>query len=278
MQTKMIQAMKFNPVKLIATLLFIGAITFSCEKTEDTPANADLDEDTAMDITTLEDLTASVEAEIDDSEENNSAPCVDVTISPDDGTFPRTKTIDFGEGCVGKNGRTFRGIIQVVYSDTARNPGATRTVSFQDFSIDDAQITGSKVLTNVSEEAGRLTAISRNVDLNVLFPNAESASWKLDQVYQIIEGAETWTRLDDVMELTGSASGIDREGNTFTTTITEPLLRRRTCPWIGKGIRSVTVNGENFTIDYGEGDCNRVAILTNDENESKEIRIRSWWK
>jgi len=278
MQTKMIQAMKINPMKWIAALLFLVAITFSCEKTEDTPANADLDEDTAMDITTLEDLTASVEAEIDNTEENNSEPCVAVTITPDDGTFPRTKTIDFGDGCVGKDGRTFRGIIQVVYSDTVRNAGATRTVSFQDFSIDDAQITGSKILTNVSPEAGRLTAIGRNVDLTVSFPNGESASWKLDQEYQIIEGADTWTRLDDLMELTGSASGTDREGNTFTTTISEPLLRRRTCPWIGKGVRTVTVNAKAFTIDYGEGDCNRVAILTNEENESREIRIRSWWK
>ncbi len=273
----MILAMKFNPMYLIVLTLMVGAITFSCEKTEDTPETTDI-EDTANDLTALEDLTANIEADLDDIEETGGEPCVVVTVMPDDGSFPRTVTYDFRDGCVNKNGRDRRGIIQVVYSDSVRLPGSTRTVTFQDFFIDDAQITGTKVLTNESATAGRLTAINRNVDLTITFPDNTTASWKQDQMYSIIEGGDTRTIFDDVFQYSASATGTNREGQSFSTEITEPLVRQRICPWIQSGIRTFSVGDGTASIDYGDGACDQFATLTDQDGASREIRIRVWWK
>ncbi|MBM3186540.1 MAG: hypothetical protein FJZ67_09570, partial [Bacteroidetes bacterium] len=63
------------------------------------------------------------------------APCAVVTESSN--TFPKTVTIDYGTGCVGQNGRTKKGKIIINVSGDMRVAGNTRSLTFENFYIND---------------------------------------------------------------------------------------------------------------------------------------------
>jgi hypothetical protein len=67
---------------------------------------------------------------------------------------------------------------------------------------------------------------------------------------------------DDEYSITGTASGINRRGNEYVHTITSPLIAKMNCRWIVQGIIEFVVNSQTAVLDYGEGECDRIATLT----------------
>jgi hypothetical protein len=265
---------------LISLLFSIPFFFVACNKDE-APTPDEMEVTTSEDILTAQDLIQDTEEEIDYELESRDPedPCPIVTIEPNDGTFPRTVTIDYGtEGCEGWNGRIRKGIIQVVVSDTMKNEGASRTVTFIGFSVDDVQIAGVKTLTNTGLNAEGQPTFTRTVEgASLTFPNGDVAEWDATQTLTLIEGFGTPQRFDDVMQIEGSSSGINRNGQAYTATITVPLIKRHACPWIVSGVRQMTVNDLTWSLDYGDGECNRIAILTKPNGETKFVQIRRWW-
>ena len=153
---------------MIAIFLFSIPFFFvACNKDEDVSTGDDLETLTSEDVLTAQDLIQDTQEEIDYELENRDPEddCPIITIDPNDGTFPRTITIDYGtEGCEGWNGRIRKGIIQVVVTDTMINEGATRTVTFIDFSVDDVQVEGVKTLTNTGLNDEGQRTFSRTVE------------------------------------------------------------------------------------------------------------------
>ncbi len=275
-----------------AAILGLGMLFTACQN-EDTPTP----EPTTEDLTTTEDLVfiQNLADEIDyvedealtavlssdeispRSEENE---CLTITVEPNDRSFPRTVTVDFGEdGCEGPRGHILKGKIVITVSDSLFLAGATRTVSFENFFVDEAQIEGSRKLTNIGRDENNNVSRSREVNIIVTYPNGSQASWNAAHTLTQLEGGETPRILrDDVFELTGSSSGENRKGGTFDAVISEPLLKNRQCPWIQSGVRTVTVNGRTRSIDYGSGLCDRFATVTLANGETKRIVIKPWWK
>jgi len=71
-----------------------------------------------------------------------------VTVTETSTTFPKVITFDFGAGCTGPNGHTKKGKIIVDMSGPLTDIGATRSISFDEFYLNDYKITGTKDLTN----------------------------------------------------------------------------------------------------------------------------------
>ena len=211
--------------------------------------------------------------------------CLEITFLNPPGQFPNKVTFDFGDGCEGPHGHELSGKIVVKQSAPMGEPGAIRTVYHDDFSIDGVIISGTRRVENVSagEETGLV--FIRTIDITLTFPNGMTANRSGEQTITQVEGMETDVRFDDVFEITGQVTGTTRNGNTYTSIITEPLIRRLNCRWLTDGVveHELTTSTEVLTrtIDFGypnDGECDNLALVTLPDGTEKEIKIhRKWW-
>ncbi|MCB9274706.1 MAG: hypothetical protein H6564_11750 [Lewinellaceae bacterium] len=264
-------------------VFFAGALAFTaCEK-NDTEAISDTDEAviTGEDETAAANLFQDTEDEVDYEIETRDPndDCPTITVTPDDGSFPRTITIDYGtDGCLGLHGRVRKGVVIVTLTDSLNNPGAVRTVTFDNFFVDDAQIQGVKALTNEGYNSAGLPTFSRSVEgASITFPNGDVTSWQASHTVVVIGGSDTPQITDNVIEVSGGSSGVNRHGVAFTVEITTPLVKSKNCPWVESGVKAITTNSRTRMLDYGDGECDRVATLTFANGFSRDILIRRWW-
>jgi len=268
---------------LFSTVLFLGLFLTACNKDSTTDLTASSQQLTASeDQTTATNIYEDVDDQVDESIETRGGganDCPIVTVEPNDGSYPRTVTIDYGtDGCEGPNGRIRKGQIVVTVSDTMSNEGAVRTVTFVDFSIDDAQIEGTKTLTNLGyDDNGNVTFHRTVTGGQITFPNGDVATWEADHTLTQVAGGGTPFFIDDIFQITGGSSGVNRNGKAYTVEIITPLVRKKSCPWIVAGVKSLTIEDKTVTINYGEGECNAKAIVTLPNGTQHVIFIHKWW-
>lgn len=264
---------------LAALALTMGVLFTACQKDDDSPILA-TQITAAEDQTAANDLYEDVDEQLDLAVETRGGggDCPTVTIDPVDGSYPRTMTVDFGtDGCTGPDGRVRKGQIVVVLTDTLTNPGATRTATFVDFYVDGAHIEGTRTLSNTGFDANGQQTFSRSVTGGkITFPDGEVATWEATHLLVQVEGGNTAVLIDNVWEVTGSATGVTRNGKSFTSEITTPLLRKRACAWVVSGVKAISIDGKTLTVDYGDGRCDRKATVTGPNGNSRQILIR-WW-
>jgi hypothetical protein len=275
--------MKKN-VLIALSLLFLGAFLTSCNETEEINQI-----DSTEDMTLVEDILNSIEETVDDSTfgltaetelESRTDQCVEITSTEPLGQYPNTIILDFGEGCEGPHGRMRSGMIIIEISDKMENEGAVRTVTFQDFFVDEVQLMGSRTLTNTGLNDDGLQTFNREVAaLQVIFPNGDQATRDALHTLTFLEGYGTQNRFDNVVSIEGSASGTSRSGMTYSSTIVEPLIKKGNCRWISAGVKEISNEDQTISLDYGDGACNRAAVVTFEDGTTKEINLyRRWWK
>ena len=204
--------------------------------------------------------------------------CPDIHIVSENGSFPKTITLNYGESTELENGRVLSGIIQIVVSASPRTDGATRTVTFQDFSIDSIGIAGTSVKTFHGDRVTeRQVTIERN--LQFTFKDGTTRTCEAEKTRNWVAGLDTpLDPTDDVIEITGYANCEDSEGNTYRKEITKNLVKRGDCRFIVAGEVTFSKNGAIFaTIDYGNGACDRIATITTAAGTKNiEIGKRIW--
>ena len=213
----------------------------------------------------------------------NPGDCPTITFENPQGEFPNTITIDFGDACA-HNGHVRSGKIIVYQTAPMNESGASRTTTYEDYFTDGIQHLGTKVITNAGfDDAGNVT-FTRYMEIELIFPNGQTASWIAEYVKTQVAGADTDIRMDDVFEISGSTSGVNRKRFEFSSTIIENLVRRRDCRWITAGVITfeiVTDQGtKTRTIDYGFPDegCDNLAEVTMGNGTVKVIHIhKRWW-
>ena len=269
----------------IYALLLLFAFSFTaCDKEQVDPIVEEDNITSEEDLATVSNLYQDTEDEVDLQIEArlNGDPdttgCPTVTFAQPKGTFPNTITIDFGvDGCVGPNGRVRKGKIVVQQSAELYQPGAMRTITPVGFSIDDVQIEGDKVWVNNGRNSAGQMFWTRTVDAKFYFPNGDLAKWEANHTVTMIEGSTTLPLIDNVLEITGGSTGINRKGTHFEGKILIPLIKRKTCRWVESGERGVTANGKTRTLNYGDGSCEPFALVTFDNGTTKQIILKKWW-
>lgn len=171
----------------------------------------------------------------------------DATIVVDTSVNPRTVTVTFnGTGCLGDRTRT--GVIVVSMDANMRwkNPGATVSVSFQNYKVtrisDNKSITinGTKTITNQSggllinlPTLGSIIHLVNSNGLTITFNDGTERNWQVarKQTYTYENGVVlTVEGNHSDGNVTGIAEwGTNRFGKQFTTVITEPLIIRQDC-------------------------------------------------
>ena len=146
------------------------------------------------------------------------APCAVVTESSS--TFPKTVTIDYGTGCIDANGRTKKGKIIINVSGDMRVAGNTRTVTFENFFINDVKIEGSRNAENTGPNVAGNMVIK--VMGEITASNGElTRSRNFTRYREWISGISTCEISDDEFHVTGSGTVIGRRGIEIPHTITE---------------------------------------------------------
>jgi len=272
-------------ISLLFTIILFGlAIVFiSCEKEDQKD-----DENTLLTIPSAEDealedmLWNAIDADVDFAgavmnakgykSVLDSCPMI-ILEHPDSAYFPRTLIIDYGESCETWYGRIKKGKIVISLSNALHLEGSVRTVTFEDFFIDEYQIEGLRTLTNNGyNDAGNMNFDVTLRDGKIIFPNQTEATREMDQNREWITGISTpfyWW--DNEWLIRGNASGVHRSGKTYENTITKPILVQATCNFPVSGSVEMNINDlpSPVFLDYGAGDCDRFATLRYGDEEWK---------
>lgn len=190
--------------------------------------------------------------------------CADVTVSPNDSTYPKTITIDFGDGCLGPDGKFRKGAIIIHLTAPIRQSGAVMTITFRNYYLNRAHVEGTKILTNLSS-GGNVKFTVQVVNSKVTFPNGRG--WQYDElkaVTQIDGGATRFVR-DDVYKIEGRSRTVLNGGSTLVLNTETPLIKKVVCPWFSNGVLKINANSHVLFVDYGapnNGDCDNKALLT----------------
>ena len=210
------------------------------------------------------------------AEESFLSTCAIITRVPAFGTAPTvgqtvTKTIDFGNGCQINNGNFLSGkiIISFVYDPNA----TTHTVNctFDNFKHNTRKIEGTKTFTRTMTAA---TANSpshpiwvMNMNLTITLSDGRILTRVGTRTSEIIAGYNTptsWT--DNVYSVTGNWTTTFPNTVSQTSTITSPIIVKLACiptnSSLSKGVITFVRNSHTATLDYGNGDCDNLAIFT----------------
>ena len=201
--------------------------------------------------------------------------CATVTVEGDD--FPKTITIDYSEGCTGRMGLEKKGIVTIFMSDTIINEGAYYTVTFENLTMGQREISKTATFTNDGLNDSGYWVIS--------FESLSTTTFeKQDEVFTIVReftgdrewmaGFDTPEVSDDIFLLTRNGSITVNDEFSFSKITVEPILIDRSCDWPLSGIVEITRADEIMTINYGAGECDNIAMVTKD-GESEEIELNS---
>ena len=160
-----------NRISIAALTFIVASMLFSCQKDLSSSNNTSVTEEQA---TAYSEESSMAEASFDDAEdvattaadeEGNASEygingrlfrplftelraaigdCAEITITPNDSTYPKTITIDFGNGCLGRDGKFRSGAIVVHLTAPLRRPGSVVTITFRNYYVNRVHLEGTK--------------------------------------------------------------------------------------------------------------------------------------
>ena len=287
MQTKPTFTMKTKILSIIIPVLIMTFI-FSCKKENGTNDEIEttfkLSEDQAVSEELADDAnTVFFEVAASNGllsgrtsqvlQSTNTLVCATVNITPS-GSFPKTITIDFGSGCTSPDGITRKGVITIVLSDSVHIPGATATMTFNNYFVQDFKVEGTITWVNTTTAAG--FGWTRTIENGkVTSPNG-NYYWLHAGVKEVVQTAGSNTPLnllDDVFSITGNHTVTNPAGKSRTVTIIEALEKKTICHNISKGKVKIEGPAHFAILDYGDGTCDKVATISIDGFSPRTILL-----
>ena len=292
-----------NRISIAAIMFVFATMLFSCQKDLSSSNDQSLTEE---DATTYSEESSVSESSFDDAEdvamtaadeEGNASEygingrgfqpsftelraaigdCADITITPNDSTYPKTITIDFGNGCLGRDGKFRSGAIIIHLTAPLRRPGSVVTITFRNYYVNRVHLEGSKVISNLSHPPTHKWSV-QVVGGKVTFPSGRGYSYQSIKVKTQVAGMDTRIVRDDVYEITGRSQTEFNNGLTITLNTETALVKKVACPWISDGKLKIKINDRVLFLDYGfpaGGQCDNKALLTwNNGNNQRVILL-----
>ena len=199
--------------------------------------------------------------------------CATVTVTPQN-TFPKTITIDFGNGCNSVDGISRKGKINITLSDYVHNAGATAVMTFDNYYTVGFKVEGTITWTNTSTPNS--ISWTRQITNGRVMEPLGGYYWTHEGTKSVsqIAGASTPTNLlDDVYSVTGSHTVTNPAGKTRTVTILEALEKKTTCHNVSKGKMKIQATSHFAILDYGDGTCDNIVTITIDGNPPRTILL-----
>lgn len=197
--------------------------------------------------------------------------CPDVSIESEDGAYPKTITLNYGDGTTLENGHVLSGVIVIEISGPRASETYSREVVYTDFGVDSLTVNGSSLVArNRAEDEFR----TFTTDMAFTLADGKVINRSSERVWEWLEGMDTdEDQTDDVIQITGVVNAENSDGDTYKKEIVEPLIRLGDCRFIVQGVVEIWLNETLISsMDYGNGECNNMAILTKD-GETLEIDL-----
>ena len=278
---------KVNFLAIIAISFSLSAM-FSCNENLDLGTNAAL-----MVTATDEAQVASINDEVINSVDQyalefenagykkvKSVINVDTVIvtvdNSDPKVFPKVITLDFGNGFTGKRGNVLKGKIIVTISNRMSLAGSTRTITYDNFYVNDNKVAGVKTVTNNGLNAESQPSMTTVCNDTITRTDGKVVTWNSNRTRTRIDNNDTpqvyW---DDTFAITGSSSGMNAKGLAYTNTIdeTNPLIMVGGWPFFVKGTVIMESEKRTAVMDYGDGTKDKIATLTIN-GVTKEITLK----
>ena len=254
------------------SVLGLSAVVFMSSCTRESNQDWAFAVDNSAAEEAFQDIYARVSKVGEGDDDNRRTGCAITTHTADTtGVFPDTVRVDFGTSCIGSDGRTRSGALNIIFSGPWRAVGTVITVTSDNYSVNNYSVVGSKTITvNQLNAAGNPSYTVSVANAQVTNPQGETATWSCTKTFEWVEGQNTSFAsngttgvTDDVFHITGSANGTSRAGTSYTANITNRLVRRLDCRWLTAGTVEVTPAGGNArTIDFGDGTCDNQATVS----------------
>jgi len=200
-----------------------------------------------------------------DSDDVSLPGCVVVTDSGVE-VYPRTITLDFGDGCTDAMGRTRSGMMHIAISQPWTEVGSTRDVTFENFTFTRPNqsvsigVEGQRQLVRLAPGVDGESRWERTISTVLTHPDF-TIDREVNGIRRWISG-EGDPEAEQIFGLTGEGSHT-RNGVTRTRTILEELIYNGTCGETVSGtvdiVRPVL---SNALLDFGTGECDGTASLT----------------
>jgi hypothetical protein len=184
-------------------------------------------------------------------------------------------TVDFGtSNCLCKDGRNRRGKILVTWTGGGYwITGSVKTVTFDGYYVNDHHVEGTRSVTNNGANInGNMNWTINAQNMRITRTDGKYHEWNSLRNRELIAG-DTAQILDDKYSITGSWSGDNSNGETYSITITNPIIRAVSCWWIQQGTVEIVRSGKPMiTLDYGNGTCDNEATITHN-GKTKAIKL-----
>lgn len=202
--------------------------------------------------------------------------CATITVSPNDSTYPKTITINFGDSCVGRDGKLRSGVIVISLSAPVRRPGSVVKVTLTNYTVNHVKLEGTKTFTNLSDSVTHKWSVQISGG-KVTFPSGRGYTFESIKTKTQVAGMDTHAVRDDVFEIRGRSKTVLNNGTEIILNTETPLVKKVICPWISEGTLKIKINDRILYLDYGfpdNGQCDNKALLTwNNGTDQKVIRL-----
>ena len=272
----------------VATLLVAAVMISSCNKDSGDdvivePETFDVQELKASDeaeliseevITVGEDVYAADEQSFMNKGYNSDYLPDCVTITTVITSTSKEKTIDFGDGCELPNGNVLSGIIYLSYLKDLDLATNTLSMSLENFTFNGVAVEGSATVERMRSNANGNPQSDASASFSATWPNGSSASFTGNRTREWIEGYGTGFWGDNVFLITGMGTYTGPAGNVFMKETITPLRRELACRFIVSGVLEISRNDATASLDFGDGSCDAVGLLTYPDGTTEEIFLR----
>lgn len=254
-------------IAFIVLIASIGLVFTGCRKND---RDNDKDTTSARDNFAAENAFAGIFKSIGEYADSSAlirVGCAIYTVdSVGTSSWPKTLTIDFGtSNCMCADGNLRRGKIIASFTGRYRDSLTVITISTVNYYHNNNFVqAGTHTITNNGHNASGNLSYTINVQSASVITSNGTVSWNSYRTREWIAGESTLSNpMDDVYSIIGTGNGTSVNGNTFSLTITDPLIVALNCPYIKQG--KLTLSPPNLSermIDFGGGSCDNNATVT----------------
>jgi hypothetical protein len=175
--------------------------------------------------------------------------------------FPLTMTIDYGAaGCIDSvDGKVRKGKMIVDMDRPWDSTGCIMTITLDSFYVGAIHFEGTTTITRTANN--QFTMALNNGHCSKGGATPWEIDWNTSKTITWTSGSQS-SAANQVIEITGTNSGVDRNGQAFTANVTSPIVRDMSCTWITSGTVVLTPTGKaERTIDFGNGTCDNLGTV-----------------
>jgi hypothetical protein len=196
-----------------------------------------------------------------------TSPCATVQFDTTSASNVDTITVNFGTtNCLCQDGRNRRGSLVITYNGKYKDSLTLITITPKNYFVNNHGVSGSKTVKNLGHNSSGHLVYEVTENITIAKSGGGTIVLFATRKREWLQGENTLIWADDKYSITGSASGYNSNGRSFTSSITSPLIRDMSLACRKHFIQGTFVHTPDGRpdriIDFGSGACDNLATVT----------------